>query len=239
MKSNADFHFKQFTVTHQNSTHKVGTDGVLLGAWTEVISAGNILDIGTGTGVIALMLAQRTPEAVTIDAIEIEKQDAEVAALNVVHSPWPQKIQVHQTALQDFFPKKKYDLVVANPPYFVNSLLPPEKKRSDARHAHALSFSDLLESTLRLLNPGGRLSLILPYREGLQFIEQSESRGIFCIRKCAFQSRSHKPIERLLLEFSRKAIMPREEALTLYRHGNAWSEDYQELTRDFYVGIRR
>lgn len=237
MKSSADFHFKKFAVAHQNSAHKVGTDGVLLGAWVEIIANGNMLDIGTGTGIIALMLAQRTPDTVAIDAIEIEKQDAEIAMSNILQSPWPQKIRVHHSALQNFSPAKQYDLIVTNPPYFVNSLQPQEKKRSDARHTVMLPFSDLLESSLRLLHPGGRLALILPYQEGLQFTEQAKSLGLFCNRTCTFRSRSHKPIERLLFEFSRKKTNTREESLVLYNDDNVWSDSYRRLTRDFYVGI--
>ena len=173
MKSGSHFHFKKFSVAHDKSTHKVGTDGVLLGAWVSLEEVQRILDVGTGTGVISLMLAQRTPETVTIDAVEIEEDDALQAAENVRQSPWPEKIKVYHKTIQAFSPGKKYDLIISNPPFFVESWLPPEKKRSQARHTEQLSFEELLESATRLLSANGRLAVILPFQEGLQFIESA------------------------------------------------------------------
>ena len=236
MKS-SDFHFKQFSVNQNKSTHKVGTDGVLLGAWASIDNATRILEIGTGSGVISLMLAQRTSDNVSLDAIEIEKEDADQALHNVSKSPWPEKIKIHHTALQDFFPEKKYDLIISNPPYFVNSWLPPDKRRGQARHTHLLSFGELLQSSIRLLNIDGRLAIILPYQESLFFIEQAKKDGLFCIRRCAFRSRVHKPIERLLLEFSLKEEKVISEELTLYQDHDEWSDAYRRLTRDFYLKI--
>src|SRR5688572_10208046 len=130
MKSNTHFHFKKFTVEHASSTHKVGTDGVLIGAWTNVDDAKHILEVGAGSGVISLMLAQRTPPDAEIDAVEIEQGETQQARLNVANSPWPLKIRIHHTAVQSFFPVQRYDLIISNPPYFVNSYKPPEEKRT-------------------------------------------------------------------------------------------------------------
>ena len=238
MKSNAHFHFKQFSVAHDKSTHKIGTDGVLLGAWVDVKNAGQILDVGTGTGVIALMLAQRSSDHTAIDAVEIEKEDADQAMENVQHSPWPQKIKVHHTSLQEFSQgNKKYDLIVSNPPYFINSWLPPEKKRSQARHTHELSFDDLLQCSERLLNEHGRLAVILPYQEAIQFIALAKQHRLFPARQLSFRSRQHKPVERLVLEFTRHNVKPAEEELILHGETNEWSDDYCRLTRGFYLKI--
>jgi tRNA1Val (adenine37-N6)-methyltransferase len=148
MRRKGLFQFKQFSVAHDRSTHKIGTDGVLLGAWADVSNVQYILDVGTGTGVIALMMAQRTAGSVLIDAVEIEKEDSEQALQNVLQSPWASRIGVHHTAIQNFSPSRQYDLVISNPPYFVNSWKPPEKKRSQARHTHELSFDELLTAAL-------------------------------------------------------------------------------------------
>jgi tRNA1Val (adenine37-N6)-methyltransferase len=133
------FHFKKFSVSHAQSTMKVGTDTVLLGAWTKVDHATNILEIGTGNGTIALMLAQRTSDNVCIDAVEIEPTDAAQAQENFLQSPWPAKIRTHPISIQQFENGIKYDIIVSNPPYFINSQRPPDEKRGQARHTISLS----------------------------------------------------------------------------------------------------
>lgn len=237
MKRKGLFRFKQFSVAHDRSTHKIGTDGVLLGAWADVSHVQYVLDVGTGTGVIALMMAQRTAESVLIDAVEIEKQDSEQALENVLQSPWASRISVHHTSIQNFSPSHRYDLVVSNPPYFINSWKPPEKRRSQARHTHELSFDELLGAASRLLTPTGRLAVILPYQEALQFTDRAKDYELHVIRRMAFRSRAHKPVERLLLEFSRTAADVKEESLILHGNGEEWSDDYKRLTREFYLKI--
>lgn len=230
------FHFKKFSVAQNQCAHKVGTDGVLLGAWVTVKeNEGNILDVGTGSGLIALMLAQRTNPSSRIDAVEIEAKDAQQAWENVQQSPWPEKITIYQEAVQRFNPEKDYDLIVSNPPYFVNSWLPPEEKRSQARHTHQLSYQDLLVTVSRLLKKQGRLAVILPYAEGLIFLDLALSFHLFPVRKTAFRSRLHKPVERLLLELAYEGKLEAEQEIILYESGENWSEDYKELTGEFYL----
>lgn len=237
MKRRADFHFKKFSVAHDRSTHKVGTDGVLLGAWVNVGHAKRILDIGTGTGVIALMLAQRSIDTAHIDAIEIESGDASQAEENIRRSPWPEKIHVINTSVQAYIPSMKYDLIVSNPPYFINSWKPPDNKRSAARHTHELSYEELLHATSRLLNDQGVFGVILPYLEGTMFIEMAKSSKLFPRRQLIFRSRNNKPPERILVEFSRQQPDPESEELILHSEGNNWSDAYKNLTRDFYLKI--
>lgn len=237
MRDSADFQFKQFTIRQSQSAHKVGTDGVLLGAWVNAKNVSRILDIGTGTGLIALMLAQRTPSNVQIDAIEIEADDAEQAVENVQSSPWASKVHVAHTAIQNFQPGHQYDLIVTNPPYFINSWLPAEKKRGQARHTHTLSFDELLQSGKRLLKKEGTLALILPYQEAVQFIQQAHFHQLYCIRELVVRSRKEKPVERLLLEFGEKPAPIDREELILHADNNEWSERYRNLTRDFYLKI--
>src|SRR5579859_709466 len=130
---------------------KVGTDAVLLGAWVSVAGAKRILDIGTGCGVIALMLAQRTNDDAIINAVEIEAADARQAKDNVLKSPWLKKVTVHQKAIQAFDIGERFDLIVSNPPYYVNSLLPPARARAQARHGKSLTAEELIDQSLRLL----------------------------------------------------------------------------------------
>jgi tRNA1Val (adenine37-N6)-methyltransferase len=234
-KSGTHFHFKQFSVRHDRSTMKVGTDGVLLGAWVRVDDYKKILDIGTGSGVIALMLAQRTSADVYIDAVEVEEEDAKQAKENVDQSPWPQRIVVHHQAIQHFHPAAKYNLIVSNPPYFNNSQKPPNEKRGQARHTTTLSYANLLKQVVLLLEDQGKLAMILPFTEGLEFITLARTHGLHCIRKTAFRTRKEKPIERWLLEFSTSNNGLIEDEILLYHDGLNWSDDYIRLTRDFYL----
>lgn len=230
------FHFKRFTVVQEGSSHKVGTDGVLLGAWVQMrMKDTHILDVGTGTGLIALMLAQRTPPEVQIDAIDIGKHEVQLARENIKRSPWPHRVTVHEGGVQNFYPGNFYDLVVSNPPYFVNSLAPPDQRRSASRHTHQLPFEELLASALNLLAPAGRLAVILPHAEGLQFLKMGALRGLHPLRKTIFRARADKPPERLLVELSRGGGPTEESEIVLYAEGNSWSDEYIRLTRDFYI----
>jgi tRNA1Val (adenine37-N6)-methyltransferase len=238
MKSGTHFHFKQFSVAHDRCIHKVGTDGVLLGAWVNVENCTRILDIGTGSGVIALMLAQRTSDNTTIDAIEIEKEDAVQATENVASAPWHKRVTVHHQPVQRFFPAHRYDLIVSNPPYFINSYEPSDERRAQARHTVSLSFEELLATVKRLLEPHGRFAVVLPYQEGLQFIAQAESSSLYCMRKCGFRARKHKAIERWLLEFSFHRTFPEESEMILYEgKSEDWTEGYKMLTKEFYLKV--
>jgi tRNA1Val (adenine37-N6)-methyltransferase len=236
-KSKTHFHFKKFSVSHEHSTMKVGTDTVLLGAWANVDQASNILEIGTGNGTIALMLAQRTPDHVIIDAVEIEESDAGQAAKNFLKSPWASRINLHHTPVQQFQPQKKYDAIVTNPPYFNNSQSPSDPKRYQARHTITLSYEELLASTLHLLQDEGRMSIILPYVEGFQFKELANENGFCCTRQYSFRTRQEKSIERWLMEFSRITAEPETGEILLYKEGEEWADSYKALTRDFYLKL--
>jgi tRNA1Val (adenine37-N6)-methyltransferase len=168
------FRFKQFSVAHDLSAQKTGTDGVLLGAWTHIPShANSILDIGTGSGLIALMLAQRT--AASIDAIDLDENSYRQATLNFSNSKWSERLQSYHNRLQEFYPEKQYDLMVCNPPFFEKSLKPPLQGRSIARHGDMLDFDDLIIHSKRLLKEHGLLSVIIPYGRKENFAETAES----------------------------------------------------------------
>ncbi len=237
-KSGTHFHFKQFSIAHDRCTMKVGTDGVLLGAWASIDNAKTILDIGTGSGVIALMLAQRTPADALIHAVELEQSDAQQAQENVAHSPWPDKVKIFPSAIQQFAGDALYDLIVSNPPYFINSQEPPDKRRLQTRHTVMLSFAELLSAVTRLLKPEGTFQVILPYTEGLQFIDLASQHNLYCTRQWSFRTRATKPVERLLLAFARIPARNRDTGeVLLYSHNTVWDDSYTNLTRDFYLNM--
>jgi tRNA1Val (adenine37-N6)-methyltransferase len=214
---------------------KVGTDGVLLGAWVDVTAAENILDIGTGSGVIALMMAQRSSDRALIDAVEIEEADAEEAQKNVMNSPWPLKVTIIRSAIQNFHSEKEYDLVVSNPPFFFNSYAPPDKRRLRIRHTALLSHEELISAAVRLISPSGSFNIILPPVEGKKFIEVASQNGLFCSRKWLFKTRIEKKEERWLMEFKKSKKVPEEGEIVLYQAGEEWSEAYRQLMKDFYL----
>lgn len=232
------FHFKQFSVKHDRCAHKVGTDGVLLGAWADVNNAKRILDVGAGSGVIALMLAQRSSPDTLIDAIDISKEDYEQANENVTLSPWPKKVMIRNISFQKF-ESEPFDLIVSNPPYFIDSARPPVEKRTRARHTESLPQKELLDNAKRLLAPNGKLCLILPVTEGQNFLTRATTSGWHCTRLCEFRSRSNKPVERLLFQLQVGEHHFIKESLVLYENetGEEWAADYKRLTRDFYLKI--
>lgn len=234
MKRETHFHFKQFSVRHDRCTMKVGTDAVLLGSWAIVSKAKSILDIGAGSGVIALMAAQRTDDT-KIDAVEIENQSAQQARENVLNSPWPARVFIHNVSVQEFIANKQYDVIISNPPYFNNSQQPPDRRRHQTRHTVTLDYNTLLSTVHRLLKPDGKFNVILPFSEGLHFINLAVQSGLFCSRKYSFRTRTEKPVERWLLEFSYYELPTEKGEILLYENGLVWSESYSSLTRPFYL----
>jgi tRNA1Val (adenine37-N6)-methyltransferase len=230
------FNFKKFSVKHDRCTHKVGTDAVLLGAWTDIHNANRILDVGTGSGVIALMLAQRTQQETVIDGIDISIKDCEQATENIHDSPWPRKIRIIHVAMQ-VFESEPYDLIVSNPPYFIDSTKPPEQERTKARHTEVLPPDELLLHAKRLLSSVGRLCLVLPTVEAKSFIALATTLGWYCTRFCEFRARANKPIERVLFQLQQHRQEIVNESLILYEQDEAWTEAYKNLTRDFYLKI--
>lgn len=229
------FQFKQFSVDDTRASLKVGTDAVLLGAWCDVNGAERLLDIGTGSGVIALMLAQRTQATAHIDAVEINPSDASQAKTNILNSPWPGKVNVWEGPVQTFTSGLLYDHIVCNPPYFSGSLLPPDPDRSSARHDTHLTLSALLDAVERLLHPQGAFSLILPALSATEFVKACASRSLFMVRNTQFLPRMGKPAARSLLSFTRTQGTVNESNLVLYENGNEPSDDYRRLTGSFYL----
>ena len=235
------FRFKQFVVHQDRCAMKIGTDGILLGAWAQAEQPERILDIGTGTGLIALMMAQRFPNAI-VDAVEIEPNAAEQAARNFLTSPWPERLTLHHQSMQSFtasgLPDKAYSLIVSNPPWFVDSLKSNESSRNLARHTDSLSHDELLNSVRRLLQRPGRFSAVLPFGDSTSFIHSAHERNLFCRRQCHVRSKPGLSPHRVLLEFE---TVPAQSPVVLQeliiendqRHD--YTEPFRELTREFYL----
>ena len=227
------FRFKQFAVEQEDVAMKVGTDGVLLGAWAACDGAEQILDIGTGTGVIALMLAQRNAKA-EIHAVEIDETAAKRARSNFDLSPWAERLNVECCAVQDFQPTSKFDLIISNPPYFVDSLLPPDAKRSTARHTHDLSFEELDKAVGRLLADEGRFALILPTAEFERYLAISH---LHLVRRCDVHPTMGAAVKRVMAEFAKhEAADVKHETITIEQDKRGdYTEEYRALTKDFYL----
>ena len=231
------FTFKQFHIDHSRCAMKVGTDGTLLGAWAALPqTGGSILDIGTGTGLIAIMAAQRSPKA-KITAIDIDADCASQARENAEASPWGERITIQECALQDFHPSITFDVIISNPPYFIDSLLSPDVARTTARHTSSLPFEDLVSGVLRLLAPEGHFSLILPPTEFSRFCSAARGR-LFITRQCEVWSTPESGVKRIMAEFS---LVPPLEPITAGRliiedkGPMGYSDEYKALTRDFYL----
>jgi tRNA1Val (adenine37-N6)-methyltransferase len=232
--ANSYFSFKQFTIYQDKSAFKVGTDGVLLGAVTDIIGVRSILDIGSGTGLISIMLAQRSDAAIT--AIEPDLESFIQTAGNVSRCKWNDRIKVEHIDLQKFSPDQgKYDLIVTNPPYFSGSLKSPDPRKSAARHNDSLTSVELLEGVDRLMNDAGRFQLIMPYVEGNILVAEANKYGLYCNNIQKIRPLPNPEIRRLILTFSRIRKKPVERFLTIEHGRHQFTEEYINLTKDFYL----
>ncbi len=230
------FRFKQFAVDDTGCAMKVGTDGVLLGAWTQTPQDGLILDIGTGCGLIALMLAQRS--AAHITAIEIEPDAVKQSRLNFSNSPWADKLECIEGAVQQYNPHSKFNLIVTNPPFFSNALKAPEKQRNAARHNDTLPPEGLLYAVDKLLAPDGIFSFILPVREAENLVTLAISQHLYLNRRCLVFSKEGKQPNRFMGELSRFQSTLHEEQLTIRTGDGKYSKEYRNLTEPFYLTLK-
>ena len=235
--SSTTFAFKQFVIKQDQCAMKVGTDAVLLGAWVIPNGAINILDIGTGTGVIALMLAQKSNA--DIFAIDMDKMAVEQAKINVDDSRFKNKISVSHQTFQDFVKSEipKFDLIVTNPPYFVDSLKNPDNNRSNARHTHVLPFTELIDGVKLVLGNKGKFCLILPKKEAETFRELAEIKGLHLSKLLRIRTRLDKEEEkRHLMQFEFHPSEFSESTMVIESGGSEkYSDEYKNLTKDYHI----
>lgn len=240
--SNNKFDFKQFSIIQEKSAMKVGTDGVLLGAWSKPNNSifsdtcFHVLDIGTGTGLIALMISQRYPNAV-IDAIEIDHDAAIEASLNVANSPWSERINIIESSLNDFRPTTRYDLIVTNPPFYNATLKPEDNARASARHYDSLPFVDITRFADVYLSENGILSVIYPSNceENIMLGISVSSLRFHTI--CDVYTKDNKPCKRRMASFSKQDTEVINEHIIIRNTDNEYSEEYRHLTSDFYLNL--
>lgn len=229
--ANSYFQFRQFTVRQEHCAMKVGTDGTLLGAWAK--GGQRVLDVGMGTGLIALMMAQRFPEA-SMTAIDIDADAVGQATANVAASPFADRVQVVHADVAHF-DDGVFDSIVCNPPYFIDSLTCPDDRRTLARHDRSLSYRTLMAAACRLLTDDGELSVVIPFDCRSRLEQEAALAGLSKVRQCAVQTTPNKPPRRYLLAFRRHPA-PLEDTVGILEdnpgHRSSW---YQQLTKDFYL----
>ncbi|HNR21261.1 MAG TPA: methyltransferase [Bacteroidia bacterium] len=232
------FQFKQFNVKQNKCAMKIGTDGVLLGAWTKVEDAKSILDVGTGTGLIALMVAQKSN--ILIDALDIDINSFEQSKENFETSPWKDRLNCFKIAIQDYSrnTNKRYDLIVSNPPYFINSPKSNIDARATARHMdESLSPEDLVNAVYILLKENGRFNVILPLREGNLFTTIAEKSGLFCNRLVRVYTKPDKTEKRLLMTFGKTRTTVETDKLYIQNENGEYSKEFIALTSPYYTHL--
>lgn len=231
------FKFKKFSLDDSKSAMKLGTDAVLLGAFVKAANAKLILDIGTGSGIIALMTAQKS--SADIHAIDIDEDSFFQAKDNFNNSKWSDKFTAFNISLQKYSlkTKLKYDLIVCNPPFFINSLKSIDKRKNISKHNDLLSFDDLISGTKKLLSPKGNFSIILPFNESLIFTEKATKNLLFANKSISIKPKTNKAVNRVIMNFSFYQTTPLLETLTIRNNDNTYTAEYIELTKDFYLNF--
>lgn len=229
------FQFKQFTIQQNQSAMKVGTDSIVLGSWIAIDEENSILDIGTGTGILALMLAQRS-EAQTIDAVEISAIVFEEAVANFENSSWANRLFCYHTSIQNFAEEvdDKYDLIIANPPYFDPTFFNDNQDKRIARQTFELSHHDLLKATDKLMSENGSCAFVIPYEIETYFMNIATEMGLFPFRILHTKDTDSAPIKRSYIHFKRKMETCETHVLVLKNSDKSYSDAFRTLTKDFY-----
>ncbi len=231
------FRFKQFAVINDKTAMKVGTDGVLLGAWCSVQSAKKVLDVGTGCGVIALMIAQRNKHCY-IEAIDVDSNAIGEAKVNFINSPWASRLQAKITDYNQLTidnKEQKYDLIVSNPPYFSNGVLPHGVSRTQARHATILTINDLIVHALPLLTDAGILSIVLPAEQIETVVKICNTNNFYIKRLTNVYSIEGKQVFRIMVELTKMECLTTRSHLSIQNRNYEYTEEYQAICKDFYL----
>lgn len=230
------FRFKQFELSNSLSAMKINTDGVLLGAWTDATGRKSILDVGTGTGIIAIMLAQRNSDAL-ITAIDIDEYSAKEAAINAGNCPWKKRIKVAHTDFKLLSTENKYDLIVSNPPYFDNGIKATDVSRATARHNDTLDYAELISLSSEMLTDSGALSLIAPYSRLEDIMYSAELAKLFVSHQTDVYNKPSGSAIRVMIELSKEPSPKITDSIAIYADNGGYTAEYVELTKDFYMNF--
>ncbi|MFC3559295.1 tRNA1(Val) (adenine(37)-N6)-methyltransferase [Pedobacter jamesrossensis] len=237
MKANKNiFKFKQFDIDQTGCAMRINTDGVLLATSVSHAEPKKILDIGTGTGVIALMLAQRFLDA-EIDAVEIDSQAANAARQNAMQSIFSERINVYHSSFQDFETETNYDLIVSNPPFFVNDLKNEEERKGIARHADVDFFDILVRKSAKILSNKGKLWMVLPVKQATEVERIGANVNLFVSEKISMHSDKDKPTFRIMICLTREKVVVNEWDFCIYESMNVHTEAYKSLLKDFFLNF--
>jgi len=231
--SSSSFKFQHFTIEQEQCAMKVGIDSVLLGAWTPTKGAKNILDLGCGTGLLALMMAQKSEAEIA--AVEIEKKAFAQAQKNIANAPYADRITLHHKAIQTFQSDKTYELIISNPPYFESSLKARDTSRTLARHNDSLTLEELFAHSRRLLSAQGHLCLIFPFASRHRLLTSAADKGFYPSHMLMVKGKEHKAYNRLLINFSTSKSACKKESLSIYDSAGKYSPEFRKLTEDFYL----
>jgi len=232
---NKPFRFKQFDIYQDRSAMKVGTDAILLSVWARVAGVLDILDVGTGTGILALMSAQRNTKAI-VEAVEIDNASAEDAALNFSISPYSDRIFLHTCDFLDFNTARTYDLIISNPPYFSNSIRASDPSRSAARHDDSLPSAAFLEKCAVLLKEHGTVAVIFPKLQLEKWETEARLHGFFPVRICHVYTLPHKDSQRVMVEYKKKETEEVEmESILIEKSPGQYSDQFKAITREFFL----
>ena len=239
MKNRQPFRFKQFSMYHHRSTMKIGTDAMILSAWAEVSGANRVLDIGTGSGIIALMMAVRS--SAVIDAVEIDEASVNEARDNFKQSPFSDRLQVFNKSMASFSESvnNTYDVIISNPPFFINDMRPQNSRKQQARHTDSLSYSDLCFYSRKMLNNEGKLCLVLPYTESKTFLSIAAGHGLFLQKRLLIFPRPCKAPNRVNLQLgTTKPATVNEEKFIIRNEDNRFTKQYSDLLGEYYISIK-
>lgn len=234
------FKFKEFSIHQDKTAMKIGTDAVLLGAWVFLENEiDSILDVGSGTGIIALMLAQRS-FALTIDAVEIDNDAYEQTVTNFENSNWGDRLYCYHSSFQNFADEiaeedETYDLIISNPPFYTDEFESKNDARNKARFTTSLSFNELLKGVSKILSKKGKFTVIIPFKEEQGFVELAKENNLFLNRVCHVKGNPSSAFKRSLLEFSFEDKKLIKENLTIEIKRHQYTEEYINLTKDFYL----
>ncbi len=231
---NSYFQFKQFRIEQGGSGMKVTTEGCILGSWVNAENATNILDIGAGTGLLSLMIAQRSKA--NIDAVEIDENAAEQTKLNFKNSPWSDRLQLYPNSIQNFKSENKYDLIVSNPPFFSNHLKNQNQQKNNAIHDDLLNQEDLLNSISNLLQDNGNAYILLPEHESKQLEINAKKLGLHIIEKLEVYNQPNGRVFRVISKLSKKHLEQTIEQLII-REGNEYSGVFKKLLKEYYLAL--